>query len=111
MIFGLSAAFLNQYANAHVLDINDVGWFTALLVTSGFIFSSTFGLAGKYAGVPKIVPMLFGYVASNVYRTTACCRLLIYVVACTCITRARGISTWVQLMYSICATDISRSGN
>eukprot|EP00041_Stephanoeca_diplocostata_P018862 m.399469 g.399469 ORF g.399469 m.399469 type:complete len:144 (+) comp21147_c1_seq11:1142-1573(+) len=62
MTFGFAAAFLNQYANAHVLDINQVGWFTALLVSSGFLFSSVSGCLGKHTGVPKAVPMLLGYV-------------------------------------------------
>eukprot|EP00041_Stephanoeca_diplocostata_P018865 m.399451 g.399451 ORF g.399451 m.399451 type:complete len:443 (+) comp21147_c1_seq8:413-1741(+) len=73
MTFGFAAAFLNQYANAHVLDINQVGWFTALLVSSGFLFSSVSGCLGKHTGVPKAVPMLLGVFAFGAFALLFLC--------------------------------------
>eukprot|EP00038_Savillea_parva_P006476 m.164038 g.164038 ORF g.164038 m.164038 type:complete len:474 (+) comp12369_c0_seq1:96-1517(+) len=58
--FSFGAAFINQYANSKILEPQEVGYFAALLVGSGFFFSTVFGFINERTSVPKAIPMLTG---------------------------------------------------
>ena len=61
--FSFGAAFINAYANSHIVDKQAVGYFSAIVVGSGFFASTFFGAINNRTRTPKNVPMLIGSLA------------------------------------------------